>query len=123
MSPKKNKVKGKYKDDTVDTMSDDSMHRVASLQKSQRTKCMKRGRAKKYSKAETNLLAKICHQYDPIIGKNSNSDAERKIKAKAWETIKGSFDARCRTEGIYVSIFTLLLHKLNMHMHACFNLS
>lgn len=63
-----------------------------------------RTRAKKYSKEESDALLVMCSEFHSIINKNSNSDADKKIKGKAWATIKHKFDAYCQTEGIYVSI-------------------
>lgn len=63
----------------------------------------KRNRAKKYTKEENDLLVKVCARFNGIINKNSSSDADKKVKVKTWESIKRTFDACCRTEGIYVS--------------------
>jgi Myb/SANT-like DNA-binding domain len=103
MAPKRVKSKRKSSKDIDDI--DDLMVDELS-QQSQQSKSSQRSRAKKYSKDETDMLVKICLDYEPIISKNSNSDADKKIKAKAWEKIKCSFDTRCRSEGIYVSIYT-----------------
>lgn len=75
-------------------------------QQSQQSESSQRSRAKKYSKDETDMLTKICLDYDAILGKNSSSDVDKRIKDNAWVKIKRLFDDRCRSEGIYVSIST-----------------
>lgn len=88
MAPKKNKSKEK---DAVDA--------VESSQSSQRS------RAKKYTKAEIDMLVKVCADFHGIINKNSNKAADIKQKTKTWEQIKRTFDTRCRAEAIFVSFF------------------
>lgn len=39
-----------------------------------------------------------------IINKNSNSETDKKLKTKAWNSIKKTFDTQCRVDGVYVSI-------------------
>lgn len=117
MAPKKNNAKAKSKVAIDDTSLVQSMQQFIAAAAS---KSSQRSRAKKYSKDETKLLAQICHQYDPIISKNSNSDADKKIKVKAWQEIQQSFEGRCRTEGIFVSNFSISLQK---NLLSRFNLS
>lgn len=102
MTPKNPKIKPKAKgknlvDDGASTHSIEQLSQ--SSQKSQRS------RAKKYTKEECDMLAKVCVEYRQIIDKNSNKDIDVKSKKMAWEKIKRSFDTRCRVEAIYVSCF------------------
>lgn len=82
-----------------------------------------RTRAKKYTKDETDALLMFCAEFHGIINKNSSSEADRKIKSNAWETIKRKFDEHCQLEGIYVSILFVLaarrsiLFFLNIMIH------
>lgn len=72
-------------------------------QSSVRSTVAQRVRAKKYTKEECDALMMTCAEFHVIINRNSNSDADRKSKAKAWETVKHKFDLYCKSEGIYVS--------------------
>lgn len=93
----KSSAKKANKLNIVSQVLEDSQQSIVS-------RASQRNRAKKYSKAETDTLLKICAGFHGIINKNSNSDADRKIKTKAWEKIKQSFDSYCRSQGI-VSFF------------------
>lgn len=120
MPAKKGKAKGKSKDDIDDTSSVHSME----IESSQQSNGSQRGRAKRYSKDEVEMLLKICADYHGILSKNSNSDADKKTKAKAWEKIKRTFDERCRSEAIYVNVFIIDLHYSQYKFyffHAHFN--
>lgn len=103
MAPKKAKGQTKKKINTDETASD---HSLDEIPLSQNTQCSQRSRrAKRYSKDESNMLVKVCADFHSIISQNSNRDADVEKKAKVWEMIKRKFDACCRAEAIYVSIF------------------
>lgn len=68
----------------------------------QSTQATHRNRAKKYTTAESEALLKICNEFHGIINKNSNRDADRKNKDKAWATIKRTFDTTCKSQAIFV---------------------
>lgn len=78
---------------------------------SQTSEVSQRSRAKNYSKEECEILVNICNKAHTIINKNSNSEADKKLKANAWTSIKTEFDTQCRAEGIYVS--TCICRNLN----------
>lgn len=108
-APKSNKKKAKK------VVEDESSSSVHSLQQSQSSQLTQRSRAKKYTKDETDALLQICNGFHAIINKNSNSDADRKIKATTWERIKTDFDTYCKSQGIYVSsFFNYLLSQFHL---------
>lgn len=100
MAPKKSKAEAKGK------KNDDEPSSTHSIELSSRnSQCSQRNRARKYTKEECEMLVKICDGFFGILSKNSNRDADVKIKKKTWETIKRTFDVRCRAEAIYVRLF------------------
>lgn len=69
-----------------------------------------RSRAKNYSKEECEILVHLCSKAHTIIDKNSNSEADRKLKDDTWIRIKAEFDTQCRVDGVYVSIYHSVLY-------------
>lgn len=79
--------------------SQDSTDSLLSSQASQNSK----GRAKNYSREESEALARCTEKFHTIISKNSSHDKDIAQKERAWENIKSSFDDYCKSQGIYVS--------------------
>lgn len=76
--------------------------KIQNSQSSQASQVSHRSRAKKYSKEETEALLEICDEFHGIINKNSNRDADKKNKERAWRNIKHAFDVACKSQAIHV---------------------
>lgn len=73
-----------------------------------------RNRAKKYTSHECDMLLNVCNKYHAILNINSNRDTDRQKKEATWKKVKKEFDLRCKSDGIYVSIYKHRLCSSNL---------
>lgn len=84
----------------------------------QTSQVSQRNRSKNYSKEECDILVYLCTKFALTINKNSNSEADKKLKTAAWAKIKLKFDEQCEAEGLEVSIITSK-HMFHVHFAQC----
>lgn len=104
----------KRKNQNKKSESSDSSKEIQNSQSSQLSQ-KSRKRSKNYSKEETETLLKICTGYHSTISKNSNSDTDQQLKAKAWEAIKREFELHFRSQAIQVRLFMCAINIASPH--------